>query len=251
MDIDNEYGTLEIQRALLDILKRIDKICLDNDIRYSLLAGSMLGAVRHKGFIPWDDDADIVVDRSQYYKLASLIDADSTLSMNKNLWIDRLQLREPLESGLFPTVDVFILDNVPDNKILSRIKLMLILALQRMIIVKPEYKKYSFINKCLSWFLNVIGKPFNKSYLMRLYSKVSQMSNSRPSAHKAIYCDQYRYIRNEYGSDMFSHIQRCPFEDTSLNIIEGYDEYLTEMYGDWKVPPVMSERKPQHYGSRE
>ena len=251
MDINNEYGTLEIQRVLLEILKRLDKLCLDNDIKYSLLAGSMLGAVRHKGFIPWDDDADIVVDRSQYSKLASLIVSDPILSLNKNLWVDRLQLREPLRSGPSPTVDIFILDNVPDNKVLRKIKLLLILTLQRMIIDKPEYKKYSLINKCISGFLNVIGKPFSKNWLLKLYSRVSQISNTKPTNRKAIYCDQYRYIRNEYGANLFSCIQRCPFEDTNLNIIEGYDEYLTEMYGDWKVPPEMSERKPQHYGSRK
>ncbi len=251
MDINNEYGTLEVQQVLLEILKRVDKLCLDNDIKYSLLAGSMLGAVRHKGFIPWDDDADIVVDRSQYAKLASLISSDPILSLNKNLWVDRLQLKEPLESGISPTVDIFILDNVPDKKLLRKIKLLLILTLQRMIIQKPEYKKYSFVNKCISWFLNVIGKPFSKNWLLSLYTKVSQISNSKPTSRKAIYCDQYRYIRNEYGANMFSCIQRCAFEDTDLNIIESYDEYLTQMYGDWKVPPVKSERKPQHYGSRQ
>ena len=128
--------------------------------------------------------------------------------------------------------------------------MLLILMLQRMIINKPDYKRYSLVNKAISWTLNTIGKLFSKNWLLKLYAKVSQISNSKPSTHKAIYCDQYRYIRNEYGADMFTSTCRITFEDTRLNIIDSYDEYLTLMYGDWRNPPEPSDRTPHHKVSR-
>lgn len=60
MDVNNEYGTLEVQKYLLEVMKYVDTFCREHNIKYSLDAGTLLGAVRHKGFIPWDDDIDIV-----------------------------------------------------------------------------------------------------------------------------------------------------------------------------------------------
>ena len=62
----NRYGTEEAQNELLDLMKTFHRFCEESDIRYSLYGGSCLGAVRHKGFIPWDDDLDICVDRQNY-----------------------------------------------------------------------------------------------------------------------------------------------------------------------------------------
>ena len=68
MDTRNEYGTLEIQKELLNLLRVFHKFCQDNNIQYSLAWGSLLGAIRHKGFIPWDDDLDVMMDRKNYNK---------------------------------------------------------------------------------------------------------------------------------------------------------------------------------------
>ena len=69
MDLENKYGTLEIQKELLLLLQEVHNFCVSNDITYSIAYGSLLGAVRHKGFIPWDDDLDIMVDRENYKKI--------------------------------------------------------------------------------------------------------------------------------------------------------------------------------------
>ena len=62
----NQEETKEMQQYILNILLAIDKVCQEHNLRYYLLAGTMLGAVRHKGFIPWDDDADVALPREDY-----------------------------------------------------------------------------------------------------------------------------------------------------------------------------------------
>lgn len=246
MDSDNIYGALEVQKGLLVILKRLDIICQENSIPYSLLAGSLLGAVRHQGFIPWDDDADIVIDRLHYLKLQQLLISDPILTVTKRLWVDRIRLRYSSGQMMNSTVDLFVLDAVPSNRLLKRIKLFIVLVLQRMIIDKPRYRDYSLVNRLITWVLNTFGKVVGKKSLLRLYGRASVIANSKPSEYKAIYCDQFRYIRNEYDANILSSLSKVPFEDTTLSAISSYDKYLTQMYGDWRTPLAPELRKGQH-----
>ena len=96
MDSNNEYGTYNVQKKLLILLERFHQFCVDNDIKYSLDWGSLLGAIRHKGFIPWDDDLDVMVDRTNYNKLVSLIVDNEDLELNfenpRAYWVGRVYL---------------------------------------------------------------------------------------------------------------------------------------------------------------
>lgn len=95
MDLFNEYGTLEVQKGLLKLIKEFHAFCEANDIKYSLSWGSLLGAIRHKGFIPWDDDLDVMMDRKNYNTFIALIDTNKKLTCNRNdngLWIDKIRL---------------------------------------------------------------------------------------------------------------------------------------------------------------
>lgn len=80
MDIENKYGTLNAQKELLELLKEFHSFCIQNEIKYSLAYGSLLGAFRHKGFIPWDDDLDIMVDRENYERIKSSVEGNMSLA---------------------------------------------------------------------------------------------------------------------------------------------------------------------------
>lgn len=72
--LSHQYGTYEKQAELLSMIKDIDQLFAENDIQYSLCGGTLLGAVRENGFIPWDDDIDIMVERANYNKITSLFE---------------------------------------------------------------------------------------------------------------------------------------------------------------------------------
>ena len=119
MDINNEYGVLQVQKELLELLKEFDHFCITNNIEYSIIGGTLLGAIRHKGFIPWDDDLDVFVDRQNYRKLkrhlpSGILGIDS--NPNTSFWVDKLKFLNKKNEKTAPVVDLFVLDNLPNNK---------------------------------------------------------------------------------------------------------------------------------------
>lgn len=99
----NQYGTEQIQDELLDLMKIFHNFCEKEGIQYFLYGGSCLGAVRHKGFIPWDDDLDICVDRINYNKLIKSFQKCDELKMYKTIWIYRIQKKKrKLYKDTFP-----------------------------------------------------------------------------------------------------------------------------------------------------
>ena len=85
-----EMSTEEYKRVIFDVLLRVDRICRDNNIRYSLAYGTLIGAVRHHGFIPWDNDIDVIMPYEDYDKLALLINS----GIDKTLHIIRIEERD-------------------------------------------------------------------------------------------------------------------------------------------------------------
>ncbi len=253
MDQENKYGTLAIQESLLRLLKAFDAFCNQHQIKYSLSGGSLLGAVRHHGFIPWDDDLDCVMDRSNYRKFSEAIKSCDTIFIDRltssSLWIDRLRLRECDYSGSYlPTMDIFVYDNCPDNPIRAKIKMLFIKMLQGMIKNKADLTKGSLLLKLCSLGCLVLGYPFSYATKRHWFDKVSQWWNGSSSRFVKIYNDQYFALKTLYPSNVMdiNKIVRLPFEDTMVNGLAEYDRYLTLIYGDYMTPPVENKRVPQH-----
>lgn len=250
MDINNEYGVLQVQKELLELLKEFDHFCIANHIEYSVIGGSLLGTIRHKGFIPWDDDLDIIVDRNNYTKLkAGLpqgrleIDTGTTSS----LWVDRIKLKSNKSStGYPPIIDLFILDNYPVNPIVAGLKYSIIAILQGMIKIKPNFSAYSIGTKVISFILWGLGAPFSIKFKLRLYHLVSTWGNKDCSQYKCIYNDQYYLLRQKYPASIMNTLLRLPFEDIEVYSIKNYDEYLTQIFGDYMRLPDEEDRRPIH-----
>ena len=247
MDIKNEYGTLNIQKELLDILELFHNFCDNNDIHYSLYGGSCLGAIRHKGFIPWDDDLDICVDSDNYHKLEKEFSKCDTLKMHKTIWIYRIQKPESFSiNGYTPTLDVFCINNYPDNIIIGKLKLLLVSMLQGMLKENVRYSGFSFINKCFLFITHNMGKLFSKEKLRKWYDKASEIGNNKKT--KYVHCTNtsFDWMRNLYPENTWDDYKLVDFENIKSYIPINYDSYLRICYGDYMDLPPVESRRAEH-----
>ncbi len=245
--MNNNFSIKAKQSVLLHMMKDVHRFCVENEIKYSLAYGSMLGAVRHNGFIPWDDDLDIIMDRENYEKFLSVCDKLSGYKIVPVLWINRIKKADDDSSSLeTPTIDIFVLDNTPPRKALYFIKLALLCLLQGMLHKKAFSKNNSIAKKLLLFVPFLLGIFFTHNFKFRLYNKISQIGNRVPAEFVGIYNGEFSHIFKTFKKQSFSSVSAYTFEDTQLFISSDYDYLLTSLYGDYMTPPPESERVPKH-----
>ena len=249
MDIENKYGTLAIQKELLVLLKEFHSFCKRNNIQYSLAYGSLLGAVRHKGLIPWHDDLDIMVDRDNYSVLRSALISESDcgliLSSEGVPWVDRIRMLSGHYSGTYnPTIDVFIIDEVPSHHLKAKIKLYLIYALQGMMKPEIDLSRGSLPLKLCSILTYLLGRLFPVNLKKRWYTLVSQWKSKGHYSATACYNAAFKDVHCLFPSDLLSEIVTSDFEDTQVCIVSRYDSFLKSRYGDYLTP--VSDKTPKH-----
>lgn len=254
-----EYNDLRLKNILLNMLDEFILICKKYNLKYTLLGGSVLGAIRHGGIIPWDDDIDIGMPRSDYEKLLSI--ADNVLGTKyklvsayndkdyvypfAKLFDNETTLVEFKDffylGGVY--IDIFPLDGIPKNTNKRIRKIWKIrYAATNLILAKysSEYKKHYFF-RCLAY--KVILGNFNN--VLKICDKI---------ARKYPYSKQYD-IANYFGAwkekeiseySWFNPLIEVTFEGRKVWIPGNYDAYLTKMYGDYMTPPPIEKRKSHH-----
>lgn len=274
----------DVHSALLDILVEIDRVCTKNNIQYWLAGGSCLGAIRHKGFIPWDDDADIILKREDFLTLYNHkddfnknfklvrpdeLENDSFIDPIYRVYYLDTQLHTPTERDEFYGdiqnhcwVDIFVYDKVPNNNLVGRIQYFRILFIY-ILLTSHRYpkedlhQKFSFFTKLVISGLSKIGKMFSVKTLISRYEKLSSKYNKRKN------CTRYRgfnvtwdhvWIETPSEDDVKSCIY-VPFESVKLPVPIGYDNYLTMIYGNYMQPPspeaIEAEFNKKHYSMRD
>lgn len=249
----------EYRKLLVSILKRIDSICRNNNLTYYLYAGSLLGAVRHGGFIPWDDDLDIAMPRDDYNKLAEIINTDSDdlcfISYNYNddtiypfgkvcdtstCMIEK-NFRPVLNYGAF--VDVFPLDFVSNNPLLRNLECFYYSTFNRIIAHSSRIgfdKSGSFFRdsaRTVSYYL---------CRHMNTFKLISVFDRQLRSMHK----QETDYIGLPwfvvYPSRFFSDTCDVTFEGLNVMAPKDYDGVLAYAYGDYMTLPPVEQRQPKH-----
>lgn len=264
----NDYGNLELHMVLLDAMKDIDRICRENGLRYYLYAGTLLGAVNHKGFIPWDDDIDLVMMPADFDKLAQLIGKEYPdryqmvtfdtepgwySKMNK-LYVKGTEVLSEHGDESHPIfVDISKLHNIPDKPWQRRIQrkqielLNLVLAVQSGMVVPT-----SFISKLTLGNLAKISKKFWGKRLDKVMSRYDR----KQTEYVGIMCNTLTknpYTgRTGYDTDLTKRVwhenpKDVYFEGQMFMTIGGIEEYLTYQFGPkWPEPYPEEKRRSKH-----
>ena len=267
------YDMSKVHAASLKILKEIDRICRKYKIRYALDAGTLIGAVRHKGFIPWDDDADVVFLRSQYeafVKVAgrelpdtmelllpdSYRDGRAFFDFTPRIIYKNSRCHEDSPEMNFYGgklnhiwVDLFILDKLPASPAGAAATRFVHKAIYGLAMGhRPglDFKKYSLIHKIFVGGLAGVGRfvPLRLIFAMQRAAALKDRRSRGTRWYYSNYQPDYLYVTLE-GS-WCEAVEDAAFEDAQLMIPKGWHEVLTEVYGDYMQLPPVEKRVPTH-----
>ena len=235
-----EYDLKAVHQANLKILKEIDRICRKHGIQYMLDAGTLLGAVRHKGFIPWDDDGDVAFTRENYERFARVVRRELPEGMEfleprqlggGNAFYDftprilylNSQTHEDQEEMKFYGgklnhlwVDLFIQDTLPENKMAASLTKLLQTGIYGLAMghrYRLDYSKYNLASKALVGVLAAIGKHIPMKTIRRLQRAVAVKDNKSKSRlrYYSNYQPDFLYVTVE--KEWCDEVVDLPFED--------------------------------------
>lgn len=240
----------ERQKVLLRMVKELDVMFSSSKIEYSLAAGTLLGAVRESGFIPWDDDIDIMVNRANFNRIKCLFEGEGNnrYSLKRYLWTYRIQLTEDSKSSsiMVPTIDVFIGDRRPSSNAQFKAKLLLLKMLQGMLKEQPSYEGLSAVYRACLFVTVSLGKLFSHDKLFRMYDRISQIGERSDYPYLTFCNGEFRFLDMVFRDTLFGKFIRTPFENIVLPITSEYDYFLQASYGEYMTPPAESERVSKH-----
>lgn len=262
----------KLHQAILDALKEFDRICRKYDITYFVGFGTAIGAARHQGFIPWDDDIDVCMMREEYEKLKqvpsfewsskyTLADPRDDYKFHRTLYpciyiegttfeteLHSKYLKESMGDNYPIHIDIFVFDYFKETK------------LKQMIKKTDNYKRLILYSRCK--FKVVKSDSFKQKASCRIKRTLSELMRLTGNDTKKIYGKYLRYLDKNKGSfitgfelvetyekyafvstynEMFPVVY-LPFEDMKVPMIKNYHEIMTKLYGDYLAMPPEEKR---------
>ena len=254
----------KVQLIQLELAKEVKRICEENGIDYYLTAGSCLGAVRHKGFIPWDDDLDIGMLRDQYEKFCQIAPQklDSKYCFQNWNTDDRFALpfgkvrkKDTVyqeskaavsgNNGIY--IDIIVYDNVPSKNVGWH--LFKLYILDRIIWMKCKYRPWREEER-INWVSRLFYLPFqflsiffSHGFLTEKFEKVAKsVDNSSEKVYTQLGERNFYCFKRSW----MDHTVEAMFEDTMFRIPANYHEYMTAAYGDYMKLPPEGQRENRH-----
>lgn len=236
------------QAEILILLKEMDRICRKHDIKYSLHGGTLLGAVRDKGFIPWDDDADVTMMREEYNKLLAIFNDESKefRLIESYLHMPRIIRRDFKEDTVFAWVDIMIYDPISENKLAEKCKFGGILFFQAMCRDKvtirlAEGKNHGGVKMGFFKLSYLLGRPFSYAIKYRWYNRFCEkcFCGKRTLIHRTN--DQMKGMMMLIPERCMTKYIYVPYEDTELMVTADYHDVLVISYGKNYMTPIHDE----------
>ena len=270
-----ELTDSDIQRmhtVLLEIYDDLYKVCEKHNLKLIAGGGTLLGVIRHKGFIPWDDDMDLSMTREDYEKFKSIFDSELSdkydllapgypkgakvflmrvLKKNTTL-LNMIDENSPYSNGIY--IDIVPIDYVPENKIIFYMKAFLVDALRFVSysVYWNQYKSKSLHN----YMINSEGKFYYKlrMFVGKLFGFLSaeiwfelfdKACQSKPSKKVTVAAGRKKYIGETYSIEVYFPPKKVLFENRTIFINNDAETYLKKMYGNYmEIPPI--EKREKH-----
>ena len=255
----------EIQKLSFNILCYVDKICRENNIKYSLAYGTVIGAVRHKGFIPWDDDIDIIMPRDDYERFLQIMDNTPhdrykalhygnncpnyyyrfTKVVDLTTHLEESTLKTNNNLGVF--IDVFPADGIDTSQAPKILKKHLTISrfLVHSMMEKLDTKNVSKAKLFGKILIYPIAKLFGSNYWIKKYNKMIEKYPFNEYDNCLTYSGCYGE-KDIFPKKYFDNLIEITFEKKKFLVFKEYDEYLTNMYGDYMTPPPKEKQVTHH-----
>lgn len=251
-----------LQLTELEILDEIVRICNKHHLRYYLAEGTLLGAVRHHGFIPWDDDLDVAMPREDYDKFLKLCETEldpqyyaHSLHTDEEYWLIFAKIRKkgtllneypirhlPLSKGIY--VDIFPLDHVKSEAgLIKRLRTKCIKKTYAVISYKKgmDLPMTPFIRMVL-----FLTRPISIGRLAKFAEKLMRKQNKSKAEYYVNYGSYYRTVKQTIPKSKYEPAVEMLFEGKLYTVPNDYDYVLRRAYGDYMQLPPVEKRAQQH-----
>ena len=248
---DNLYGLRDVQQTLLDMMVEIDRVCRKHGIDYTLLGGTMLGAVREGGFIPWDDDLDIGFRREELARFMQVFPTESEryTVTSADTWVSRVVPRKPI-NGEMPFVDLFHYVPISHVGWKQKVKVFTLKILQGMLKDKVPLQNYKPKYRPLLLGTHIMGLPFPKALKLKWYRHVAEKWAKGDGTIVHVPDGDFRVLHRIYPAEWTHSFVDMPFEGVPMRVSAHYDEMLTRQYGNYMQRPPESQRVAAHAAQR-